>query len=341
MKEQVKRLWQLCFDDDPAFVDLYFRLRYTADVNLAIRSGDEVIAALQLLPYPMTFAGTVVPTAYISGACTHPDYRGRGVMRELLSQALARMSRDGALFSTLIPAQPWLFRYYARSGYAPAFPHARTRFTDPGDMLPPDAPVLMTTTDYRPADFAFLDRHLRRRPCCVLHPEADYRILLADLQLEHGFVGTLHRGGEVAALALVCPDADGTWRVLQALAATGDLLHLLLVRLCRHLRTPTLTLLRTASEADAHTPLAPHGMARVVNVPAVLRLYAEAHPEADTHILLTDDQLSTNTGYYRLAAGQCRCSRRPFAVTPRAMTPASLADWLFRDTPADMSLMMD
>ena len=107
IREQVKSLWKLCFDDSEAFIELYFRLRYNNEVNLAIQSGEEVIAALQMLPYPMTFCGQTVPTSYISGACTHPDYRSKGVMRELLSQSFARMLRNGVLFSTLIPAEPW------------------------------------------------------------------------------------------------------------------------------------------------------------------------------------------------------------------------------------------
>lgn len=106
IKEQVKSLWKLCFDDSEAFIELYFRLRYNNEVNLAIQSGEEVIAALQMLPYPMTFCNKIVPTSYISGACTHPDYRAKGVMRELLSQSFARMLRNGVLFSTLIPAEP-------------------------------------------------------------------------------------------------------------------------------------------------------------------------------------------------------------------------------------------
>jgi len=118
IREQVKSLWKLCFDDSEAFIELYFRLRYNNEVNLAIQSGEEVIAALQMLPYPMTFCGQTVPTSYISGACTHPDYRSKGVMRELLSQSFARMLRNGVLFSTLIPAEPWLFGYYAKAGYA-------------------------------------------------------------------------------------------------------------------------------------------------------------------------------------------------------------------------------
>lgn len=91
IKEQVKALWKVCFDDSEEFVEMYFRLRYKTEVNVAIKSGDEVISALQMLPYPMTFGGETVQTSYISGACTHPDFRSKGVMRELLSQSFARM----------------------------------------------------------------------------------------------------------------------------------------------------------------------------------------------------------------------------------------------------------
>ena len=124
IKEQVKALWKVCFDDSEEFVEMYFGLRYKTEVNVAIQSGDEVISALQMLPYPMTFGGETVQTSYISGACTHPDYRSKGVMCELLSQSFARMLRNGVHFSTLIPAEPWLFDYYARMGYASVFKYS-------------------------------------------------------------------------------------------------------------------------------------------------------------------------------------------------------------------------
>lgn len=105
IREKVKNLWKLCFNDSEEFTELYFRLRYNNDINIAIQSGEEVIAALQMLPYPMTFEGEDIHTAYISGACTHPDYRNRGVMHELLSQAFARMLHNNVALSTLIPAE--------------------------------------------------------------------------------------------------------------------------------------------------------------------------------------------------------------------------------------------
>ena len=66
IKEQVKALWKLCFEDSEEFVEMYFKLRYKNEVNVAIQSGDEVISALQMLPYPMTFCGEMVQTSYIS-----------------------------------------------------------------------------------------------------------------------------------------------------------------------------------------------------------------------------------------------------------------------------------
>ena len=77
MKEKVKALWKLCFDDSDQFIDMYFRLRYKSEINVVIESGNEVISALQMLPYPMSFCGKQVATSYISGACTHPDLEQR------------------------------------------------------------------------------------------------------------------------------------------------------------------------------------------------------------------------------------------------------------------------
>ena len=36
MKEKVKALWKLCFDDSDQFIDMYFRLRYKSEINVVI-----------------------------------------------------------------------------------------------------------------------------------------------------------------------------------------------------------------------------------------------------------------------------------------------------------------
>ena len=40
MREKVKKLWKLCFNDSEEFTELYFRLRYNNDINIAIQSGE-------------------------------------------------------------------------------------------------------------------------------------------------------------------------------------------------------------------------------------------------------------------------------------------------------------
>ena len=92
VKEQVRMLWATCFHDSEAFMDLYFGCRYADSLNEYMESDGQVIAALQRIPYRLTYEGMNVPVAYISGACTHPAYRERGVMRKLLAQAHQSMS---------------------------------------------------------------------------------------------------------------------------------------------------------------------------------------------------------------------------------------------------------
>ena len=205
MREKIKSLWKLCFNDSDEFTDMYFRLRYSNEVNIAIQSGEEVIAALQILPYPMTFGKSEIKTGYVSGACTHPDYRNRGAMRELLSQAFTRMLHNDMSISTLIPAEPWLFGYYAGMGYVPVFKYSSTTFTASEVTIADKTAVLNKINDYQEESYRYLNRKLRERPYCIQHTETDFRVILADLQLGKGCAYTLKQGDKITALAIVYP----------------------------------------------------------------------------------------------------------------------------------------
>ena len=65
MREKIKSLWKLCFNDSDEFTDMYFRLRYSNEVNIVIQSGVEVIAALQIPLYPMPFGQTEITSGYL------------------------------------------------------------------------------------------------------------------------------------------------------------------------------------------------------------------------------------------------------------------------------------
>lgn len=332
-------MWKLCFSDSEEFIDLYFRLRYSNDVNIAIQSGEEVIASLQMLPYPMTFGTSLIDTAYVSGACTHPDYRNKGVMRELLSHAFTRMLHNGVALSALIPAEPWLFDYYAHTGYAPVFRYAQSTFTPTEKASAGGTAVLKRTHEYKQEIYEYLNRKLRERPCCIQHTEADFQVILADLRLSRGYVYTLNLRGNIIALAVAYPADNGRWYVGEMVADTPDAESLLLQAICEQLNVPSLQVLAPpAADAPSNETL---GMARIINAQAVLQTHAANHPELELNIALTDEQVSANNGYYYLNNGKCMKNAKRLPGSHLALTIGELAEKIFSPLSPYMSLMLN
>ncbi|MDE6348604.1 MAG: GNAT family N-acetyltransferase [Bacteroides sp.] len=338
IREKVKELWKRCFSDSEEFTEMYFRLRYNNDVNMAIQSGEEVIAALQMLPYPMTFGGTEIRTAYVSGACTHPDYRNRGVMHELLSHTFVRMLHDGVVLSTLIPAEPWLFDYYTRHGYAPIFRYAEKEFIAPCEAPATGAPFTLEISDaYAEKSYEYLNRRLRGRPCCLQHTEEDFRVIIADLQLSHGLIGTLNHEERIVALAVAYPLEEGGWRIGEIVSDTPETETLLLQHICRKLGLPSIRILTPPISGNSH----PLGMARIICAETMLRLYAAAHPELELSIYLTDEQVSTNNGYHYLNNGKYMNSAKRLPGRHLALTIGELTEKIFAASSPYMSLMLN
>lgn len=337
IREKVKNLWKLCFNDSEEFTELYFRLRYNNDINIAIQSGEEVIAALQMLPYPMTFEGEDIHTAYISGACTHPDYRNRGVMHELLSQAFARMLHNNVALSTLIPAEPWLFDYYGRSGYAPVFRYAEETFIASGTPTADTGLTLEMSAEYTEKRYEYLDRKLRERPCCIQHTEEDFQVIIADLQLGQGFVCTLSNGEEITALAITYPIGKANWRIGEIVSDTPATKTLLLQHICQSLNLPSIRVLTPPATGESQLL----GMARIINAKTMLQLYATAHPELELSIHLTDEQVSANNGYYYLNNGKYMNSAKRLPSSHLALTIGELTEKIFATSSPYMSLMLN
>ena len=75
---------------------------------------------LQYLPVELSSGDERLPVSYVVAVCTHPDYAGRGLMKEMLKEALRLARERGDVASLLLPAEDWLFDYYTKAvGYAP------------------------------------------------------------------------------------------------------------------------------------------------------------------------------------------------------------------------------
>ncbi len=122
----IRKLWDLSFPGDAAFADWFFPKLFKNENTLVYEINGEVCSVLQRLPYYLNNVGDVT---YIFGACTHPSFRGRGLMAKLLEFSESIDREQGKMASILIPAEKSLFDYYMRFGYEPVFKISKKEFS--------------------------------------------------------------------------------------------------------------------------------------------------------------------------------------------------------------------
>ena len=331
LKSSVRHLWELCFRDTPEFIDLYFRLRYRDALNEAILRDGQVVSALQLIPYELQTWGARLPLAYLSGVCTHPQARRQGLMRRLLKQTHRRLYAEGCPVSSLIPAEPWLFDCYATSGYAPLFVYDWRRLSiAPGDDT-------VTVSEYREDSrdvYAYFSRKMSERPCCVLHSEEDFGVVLADLYLSEGSLWVARRDGTVTGLAFCVPTPD-ICRIGECLADTPAVARTLVNRACEHTFMQEAECLHPVAPDEAGRPL---GMLRIIRVADVLALHARTHPDAEACWRITDPDIPENNVCIRLSQGTATPAA-PDEGIPTGI--GELAARLWSDERPYMSLMLN
>ena len=163
--KETMQIWRETFNDPDEFVSLYFSRVYRSEYNVCCQLGGRVVAALQTLPYPMLYHGREVNTAYISGVSVMADYRRQDIGNNLMRQAHFRLYYKDVVFASLIPAEEWLYDWYAKCGYARVI-----------TCTPPPA-------DPRTVDFAGFDAVQRSRRCVLLHDEDGFDVIREDIRL--------------------------------------------------------------------------------------------------------------------------------------------------------------
>lgn len=134
-KGEAIRLWKACFEDSEEFIKLYFDKVYHDEDTLLIEEDGHALAHIQMLPYEFAYNDLLFPFGYISGACTMPDCRGKGLMRSLLADSLKEMFARGDVFTALIPQEEWLYGYYHDvANYVPAFSKGVLRWNRAGTV---------------------------------------------------------------------------------------------------------------------------------------------------------------------------------------------------------------
>ena len=279
-KEQVINLWRTCFGDPEPFIQLFFEQVYRDEYTLTLEREGRVISALQILPYTLCYYGEMIPVGYICGVSTLPEERGKGYMKQLMAQAESELkSRDLAL-ATLIPAEPWLFDYYARMGYTTAFDYAWKRY-EQAEIADTPADLFLQAEKLPDTDVSalhtYLDRKLRERPICLLHTAADLQVNLIDFWQSGGGVFTLRDSAQqIAGMAFVLYEADTNELLIKEwLTEDESTARCFMQRLLRHFQAERILIKSPATTAAERHPFA---MAHLVDPSILCQAWLRHHP---------------------------------------------------------------
>ncbi|MDD5863150.1 MAG: GNAT family N-acetyltransferase [Firmicutes bacterium] len=111
--EPLKKLWQLAFGDSDAFVDKFFAGAYSPRRCRCVTENGRIAAALYW--FDGEFAGQRL--AYLYAIATHPDFRNRGLCRELMADTMECLTARGYAGALLMPRNEALRNMYAHMGF--------------------------------------------------------------------------------------------------------------------------------------------------------------------------------------------------------------------------------
>jgi len=112
----IQQLMQLVFNDTLPFLKTLFNLKFNDNV-LIYKGKNGIVAMAFLIPSSIRLNGKLKPITYIYACATHPDYRNRGLMHNILKKAWqeACVRQEFGIF--LCPASDTLYNYYEKEGF--------------------------------------------------------------------------------------------------------------------------------------------------------------------------------------------------------------------------------
>lgn len=110
--ENIKEIWNYCFDDSDSFVNYYFNDKYSRFNTVVVDEGEEIVSSLQLNQYKLILNDKLYNSSYVVGVSTLPQVRGRGYMRNIMKFTLRELYAKGQLVSILMPIDYRLYRQY-------------------------------------------------------------------------------------------------------------------------------------------------------------------------------------------------------------------------------------
>ncbi len=331
----VMGLWELCFGDSKDYMSYYERWKLGRNRVFTTSDGDELISMLHLNPYEVSVFGCRDVVDYVVGVATHPDYRHRGHMRELLRRAAREARSRGKSWLFLMPADPAIYLpfdyrfFYTQERLSPVCGEVPERGSATG-LAWRDWEEL--GGDARAEAVRFSNELLgENADIYAVRSEAYYEDLAAERRAGGGALVFGFRGDEAAAEVAYFLE-EGELSVTEILAAERGLADGYVAGLAARAEKAAILDARWTCLPGEHSRK-PIMMARILDVEAFVGMLRGARP-CGAEFVLEDPFLPEQSGAYRAELGECcRAERIAGREGLPVWSPGDLAEWIFANVP--------
>ncbi|MBQ8451017.1 MAG: GNAT family N-acetyltransferase [Bacteroidaceae bacterium] len=242
----LRNLWCEAFGDSEAFVDTFLDLCASDEVLYTLSLNGRVVSALYALPYKIEYNDAVKPIAYIYAVATDKEFRGKGLMRHLMSQMHRSLQDKGYAATFLLPSSPSLADYYASMGYRVCA--CRDRITlEGGESIGYTYEKSDTLND---AACVFIKKHLAQHENYIIHPKWSLMMNVASCTLSGGGLFLAKKDEEVVAAAFVTIE-EGAPLLLDILYCDEKAKSSLVAYICKCCSITSLQLLHCSKNEGA------------------------------------------------------------------------------------------
>lgn len=277
-QDDTKQLWKVCFGDSDDFIHFYFDAKYSDENTFAIYENGMMVSVLQAIPYQINALGQTFEAAYLSGACTHPEYRNKGYMPQLLKQTIQTLYERNIPLAFLIPQEEWLCKYYAQFGFSPEL--YRSELENVIHSLSVEYEVLSLQKDSYEKILKTYQKYAVTTNC-VLHESTDFLNNLTEVKLSGGEILAISNNDEIQAFALL---RETTLEIFGDLKYTDSF-----CTYCKQNGLQYHTILTQNSSKKVA-----YGMIRIVCPEPIIELFTKINSQQFPNISLIDNEIAAN-----------------------------------------------
>jgi len=202
---QLKQIWKETFHDTDHFINWYFSERFFPELSACAEENGSIVSVCHVLPAKQYLRDRILPCGLLNGVATLPEYRGKGLMKQLIRFLYPLLSDQGIY---LMPNTPAAFAIYEPCGHYPATSAVVIDRAEDHD-IPEDVRCSILETTPLDKLFALYAENAPRYSGMLCRTEAEFFRKMSEYILDGAEV-LLHEKGYAllveAENAFVCPE---------------------------------------------------------------------------------------------------------------------------------------